>query len=268
MNEQDQINHPGIDQRVQYLLNGSIDGELNESELDELDGLLAGSDKLRKLSEELVVVTGLLDGLPEIEPPQYLQESIERQVRLPAQDNRVEPKQGFFRHWLPTHWLQTGFALAAGAVLTIGVYEMGSGPITREDATNLVGTVAKSQAADQGELLDNIPIRSNTLNGRVEFRHLEDFLILDVQLSSAGSSEIVVNLAGQGLEFEDIIRKKDHKDIVSVIDSSIKVTSIGDQNYILKLRRTSVTQQAGPLELEFFIDNTLVHEAELSVPRL
>jgi hypothetical protein len=261
-----ELNH--MDERTQDLLNGGIDGELSSAEQKELDRLLAGSDKVRDLNEELVALTGLLDGLPELAPPQYLQKSIERQVRLPVQNIEQEEKQGFLHNWLPSSWLRTGFALAAGAVLTVGVYEMGSGPITAEDATKLVGTVVKSQATGQGELLDSIHIDTETLNGLVELRNRDDLYTLDVQLNSDGPTQIVVNFAGRGLEFEGIARMQDRNDAVSVMDGSINVASSGEQRYTLKLRRTDEVrgQQAAPLELEFFANNTLVHEARLSIP--
>ena len=261
MNEQNQVN-----QRTQDLLNGGIDGELGTAGQEELDLLLAGSDKVRDLNEELKNLTSLLDELPEREPPQYLQSAIERQVRLPVQSNRHEEKQGFFGTWFPARWLRTGFALAAGAVLTVGVYEMGSEPITAEDAANLVGTVVKSQAMDQSELLDSIHIFTDTLNGLVELRNKNDLFTLDVQLNSDGPTQVMVDFAGRGLEFEGITRKQDRKDAVSIADGSINVASSGEQRYTLKLRRITEMQgqEIAPLKLEFFSNNTLVHKAELT----
>ena len=46
--------------------------------------------------------------LPELEPPKYLQESIERQIRLPLQGRASGVKQGFFGNWLSANWLRTG----------------------------------------------------------------------------------------------------------------------------------------------------------------
>ena len=262
MNEQ---NH--IDQHARELINGAVDGELSATEQHELDSLLAGSGQLRDLNEELQTITGLLDGLPEVEPPPYLQESIERQIRLPVQSMRHEEKQGFFGTWLPAHWLQTGFAIAAGVVLTIGIYEVGSRPMTAEDASNMVGTVVKTQAADQGELLDSIHIFTDTLSGRVELRKMDDLFSLDVQLNSDGPTQVVVDYAGRGLEFEGITRMQDQNDAVSIVDGSVKVASSGEKRYTLNLRRTtnSEGQEIAPLELAFFANNMLVHEAELSV---
>lgn len=262
MNEQIQLN-----QRTQDLLDGGIDGELSTAEQQELDLLLAGSDKLRDLNEELKEFTRLLDELPEREPPRYLQSAIERQVRLPMQSNRHEEKRGFFGTWLPAHWLGTGFALAAGAVLTVGVYEMGSEPITAEDAVNLVGTVVNSQAVDQGELLDSIYISTNTLSGLVELRNKNDLVTLNVQLNSDGPTQLIVNFAGRGLEFEGITRNQDRKDVVSIENGSINIASSGEQHFKLKLKRTveKQGQEIAPLKLEFFSNDTLVHKAELNV---
>ena len=254
-----------IDQRVFDLLNGAIDGELSVTGQEDLDKLLTGSDEVRVLNEEMRAVARLLDDLPEIEPPQYLRETIERQIKLPLQNKPPVEKQGFFGAWLPTHWLRTGFALAAGAVLTVGVYEMGSEPITPRDATSLVGTVVKSPATDQGELLDSIHVSTNTLNGLVELRNKNGLYSLDVQLDSSGPSEMLANFSSHELTFEGITRKQDLEDVVSVTAGSVNVASSGVQRYVLKLRRTATAQQSVPLELKFFANKVLVQEASLRI---
>lgn len=262
MNEQKHI-----EQRTQDLLNGGIDGELSSSEQSELDSLLAGSDKLLDLNKELKSLTGLLDSLPEVEPPEYLQAAIERQVRLPVQSARDAEKRGFFGSWLPAHWMRTGFALAAGAVLTVSVYEMGSKPMSAEDVSNLSATIVNRQAASQGELLDSIHIFTDTLTGSVELRSKDDLFILDVQLSSDGPTQVVVDFAGRGLDFEAVTHVQDRQDAVSVVDGSVKITTNGEQRYSMSLRRNNdyQVQATAPLELDFFANQLLVHEASLSV---
>ncbi len=259
--------HKQIDQRTQDLLNGSVDGELSSGEQVELDNLLAGSEKLHGLNKELKSLAGLLDSLPEVEPPEYLQESIERQVRLPVTNGGPEEKPGFFGTWLPAHWMRTGFALAAGAVLTISIYEMGSKPMSAEDVSNLSGTIAKQQASNQGELLDSVHIFTKTLTGNVELRSQDELFTLDVQLSSDGPMQVVVDFAGRGLEFAGVTHVQDRHDAVSVVDGSVKISTNGEQHYTMNLRRNSnfQVQSTKPLELEFFANNVLVHEVELRI---
>lgn len=254
-----------IDQYTLDLLNSAIDGELNTGEQAELDVLLAGSDKVRDLNEELKTFTRLLDETPDLEPPEYLQSVIESQIRLPVQNHGRDEKSGFFAAWLPSHWLGTGFALAAGAVLTITVYQMEPDAITAQDSATMVGTVMSTPAPDPGELLDSIDISTDTLNGRIELRSKDDLFNLEVQLISDGPTQVVVNFAGQELEFAGITRKQDHEDAVSVTDASILVASNGEQRYTVRLRRTSQGAVIAPLELEFFANNTLVYKAELRI---
>ena len=265
MNEQNNIAKPHIDQHVHDLVNGSIDGELNATEQAELDQLMAGSEHVRDLNEELTAISSLLDRVPEREPPEYLQSAIESQVRLSVADNGTDGKNNILGNWLSTNWLRTGFALAAGVVLTVGVYEMGSEPMTDQDSANLVGTVVKNPVSKQGELLGTILVETDLLNGFVELRNTDDFFVLDLQLNSAGLSEVAVNFAGRGLVFEDIMPEQDHEDIITVADGSVTVASSGEQHYTMRLRRTSEFAKVRPLELEFFANNELVHAAELSV---
>ena len=258
-----------IDQRAWDLLNGGLDGELSAAEQEKLLKLLAESDEAREINKELKSLAQLMAEVPECDPPQYLQESIERQIKLPVEDAAPEKTRGFFGTWLSANWLRTGFALAVGVVLTVGVYEMGSEPITNMDASNLVGTVIKNQVPDQGELIDRIDITGDTLNGAVELWQMDDLFTIDVQLSSDGPTEVVVNFTGRELDFEGITRMQDLSDTVTVGDDSVKVASGGEQGYALKLRRSAdvLEPQAAPLEVKIFANNSLVHEAELRVSR-
>jgi hypothetical protein len=262
MNKQEHIDQPQIDQGILELLYGSIDGELDAAQQGELDSLLAGSKQVRDLDKDLRSFIQISDDVPERKAPEYLQDAIERQIRLPVPGDGFAEKQGFLRSWLPTHWLQTGFALTAGVVLTIGVYEMGSGPMTAEDTANMVGTVVQSPAS-QGELLDSVNINTDGLNGVAELRNQGELFTLDVELTSVASTELVVHLSGKGFAFEGISRKQAAETAVSVGQDTINITSIGTQRYILSLRRIPGTEISSPLDLEFFANDALVHETAL-----
>ena len=261
------IDQQNIDQRTLDLINGGIDAELSTAEQEDLVSLLAGSSEARKINDELHSIADIIEAVPEVEPPQYLQDSIERQIRLPVQSAAPAAKQGFFGNWLAANWLRTGFALAAGVVLTVGVYEMGSGPISEQDATKLVGTVVKNQVAGQGVLLDRINISNDGLNALVEVHEKDGLFTLDVQINSDGPTEVVVDFAGRGFDFEGITRKQNRNGAVVVEGGSVNVASSGEQSYTLSLRRNtdSLEQKFTPLALGIFSENVLIHEAELKV---
>ena len=267
-------NRGNIDPRTLELLNGGIDGELSTPEQAELDSLIAGSERVQEFDSELRNLTDLLDNVPEIDPPNYLQESIERQIRLPIKgedlkDSADKDKSIFFGTWLPAHWMRTSFALAVGAVLTISVYEMGSKPMDADDATQMVGTMIKPVNVSQGALLDSIQISTETLTGSVELRNKDDLFTLDVKLNSDGPTQVVVNFANRGLTFEGVSRMQDSHDAVSFVAGAINITSSGEQRYTMSLRRLyeQQNQKIEPLELKFFANQQLVHEASLYIPQ-
>lgn len=265
MNEHSNNDKPLLDQHLHDLLYGNMDGELNTTEQAELDHLMASSEQVRKLNEELSSFCSLLDDVPEREPPGYLQSAIEKQVRLPVANHGPDGKQGFLGSWFNTNWLRTGFALAAGVVLTVGVYEMGSGPINEQDSADMVGTVVKHPLTNQDDTLASILLNTDVLSGVVGLSDTDGFLVLDIQLSSGGSSEVIVDFSDRGLVFEAITPGQDDTGVINGSDGSVSLISSGEQHYTMRLRQTSGFEEARPLKLKFLANNKFVHEAELSV---
>lgn len=256
-----------ITEHIQELLNADLDGELDAAGRDELRDLLAKHEEVRQADEKLKSVARLLEELPEVEPPPHLKTSIERQIRLPAQADGGTRKASILGSWLSANWLRTGVTVAAAAVLTIGVYQMGSESINDVDERDMVGTVIKSQPDDGGLLLDRVRISEATVSGHVELRKTGDLFTLDVRLNSPAATDLVVYFAGPGLDYVGFIPMKDGGDTVTVLDDSMKVSSTGRQHYGLKFQPAADTplQQLGVLELNLFADGDLVHVAKLNV---
>ena len=269
MIEQNQTGQTHEDQHILYLINSSIDGEISASEQDELDGLLITSPDVRSLNDELRTVARILGEVPELDPPEYLQDSIERQVRLPVRGHTGSKGPGLWgAGWLSANWFRTGLAMAAAVVLTFGVYEMGSEPITAHDSKRMVGTMANSLPADQpGTLLDSIQLNTAKLSGMVELRDKDEFFMLDLQLISDEPTEVVIDFAGRGLEIDGVSGKSVGYDTVSVVDGSIHLASKGEEPFTVRLRHTSSVQQVEPLDLSFFANSELIQQAELIISK-
>ena len=266
MNEPTQNDQLKVDQHALDLLNGSIDGELSVSEQAELDALLAGSARVRDLNKELKALADTLDGVPEQQPPEYLHNAIISQVRLPVSADLPGQKTGLFSRWLAAPWMRTGLALAAGVLMTVGIYQTGSENLSPEDASRMTGTVMKNPA---GVLLDSTSFQSSAMNGNAELRAKNGLLSIDIHLESDGEALFSLGFAGQSLELVSVNGLNNPEVDVAVSDDSVKVTGSGTQHYELLLRSTAVSaanlgsNQPGPIALEFFADSVLVHEAEL-----
>ena len=74
-----------------------------------------------------------------------------------------------------------------------------------------------------------------------------------------------MNFEGQGMVFEDVTPGQGEDGAVSVTDDSVTIAGSGERHYTMRFRRMSETAEMKPLELEFFNNNKLVHEAKLSV---
>ena len=270
MTEQNQSGQPPVDQHVLHLINRCIDGETSVAEQEELDHLLNASPEVRILNDELRMVTDLLDEVPELDPPEYLQDAIERQVRLPPQGHSSSKMPGFLgAEWLNAKWLGTGFALAAGVVLTVGIYEMDSEPITARDNSSMVGTMAKRVPLDQtGTLLDAIQLNTARLNGSLELHNKNDLFTLDVQLRSGEPTEVLIDFAGRGLEFDGVIGGPAPDDGVSIMNGSIRLAGKGEQHYSIVFRRSSeMLSDVAPLDIDFMANNELLLRAELIISK-
>jgi len=266
MNEPTHNDQLKADQHVLDLLNGSIDGELSTAEQAELDGLLAGSARVRDLNRELRTLTDTLDGVPEKQPPEYLHNAIINQVRLPVAADIKAQKPGLFSRWLAAPWMRTGLALAAGVLMTVGIYQTGSENLSPEDDSRMTGTVVTKPA---GLLLDSTRFQSSAMNGNAELRSKGGLLSIDIHLESDGEALFSLGFAGQGLELVSVNGLNNPEVDVAVSDDSVEVTGSGTQHYELLLRSTAESaanlesNQPGLIALEFFADSVLVHEAEL-----
>jgi len=262
MNEPTHNDQSHVDQHVLDLLNGSVDGELSVAEQAELDSLLAGSARARDLQEELKALAGILDELPEQVPPEYLHNAIISQVRLPVVADAEGQKSGLFSQWLAAPWMRTGLALAAGVMLTVGIYQTGSENLSPEDAARMTGTVVKTP---NGVLLDSTRFSAQAITGKAELRAKDGRLSIDVYLESDGMTVLNLGLTRQGLEFAGTSGLKNPADDVTVANGVISVSTSGQQHYELWLKCTAELDkgQSIPLILAFFADGVLVHEAEL-----
>ena len=252
------VEHEKIEQRAMELLNAELDDELSAAEKRELQEILAASAAARATRDELQVLNKALGGLPQVEPPQHLQESIERQVRLPA-------GTGAGNGWLSSSWVRAGAALAAGVVLTVAVIQIDTGPINDLDEQDLVGTVIQPQ---DSVLLDRAAIANELFIGRVELRKSENLYVLNLNLASTAKVDTNVDFSGLGLEFAGLDGVRDEDGVSHPEDEVVVISSLGKRELGLKLRPGRDTLKEGPaaMELEFFVNGSLVEETSLSFP--
>lgn len=257
-------NYPYIDEHAWALINGQVDGELNESEQKELAALLAGSEELREVHAELSSLAEYLHNVPKKAPPGYLHNAITSTVRLPVNKQVKEGKRGF-SNWLTEHWLGPVFALTAGVLLTVGIYETSPESAHLTDTSNMSGTIVSPRPVQDGKLIDRLQISDNAISGSAEVRELGQDLLIDVVLNSSKNSEFKLAYVGSDLAFVGIASLQNQINSMSANPGLISVESTGQQHYTLRLRGTagSVSTNTSPLKVDILVDENLVQQAEL-----
>lgn len=247
-----------------YLINAGLDGELEAGERAELEQLLAASEDARKLQAELRRMAGLLERVPEQEPPAGLTEQIMQGVRLPG-PRRGWSLSGLFRPFQPA---PVGLAFAAGLLMTVAYYEVSAPAGEGRDLSRMMGTMVTQLAESPvpgGDLLD---VSAPGLAGTASLGEVSDFLVLRLDVTSNQPAEFRLGLAEAGLGFGGIARAADDSYAVNetyeVSGGTLRVVSSGNHPIVVFLRRTE-PGRVGPqaLALEVSQSGSKVFEGSL-----
>lgn len=195
-----------LDERVVYLVNAEIDGDLCPEEQAELESALRTSAEARTVQVELRKLATLMDALPAQEPPAGLAHRIVEQIRLPSRHAAGKPKfdlAGLLSSFQPA---QAGLAFAAGLLFTVGFYEATQSNGESVDLSQVVGTMvaAPEHSAAQTQQKDHLSITGPGLSGTVSLGEIGEYMVLSFDLDSAQVTEIAIGLAAAGLGFGGI----------------------------------------------------------------
>lgn len=251
------------------LINGDIDGVLTSSQQAELEKLLVDSPRARELDGELREISGLLDQLPELEPPGHLRSIIVDRAKPVFERKEASRKRWVMHNLLPTQWLRTAMTVAAGVVLTVAIYETASKPVNSEEASSMIGTLIKRPDQAPGELLNRVDIETASVNGQIEFLQKDGMYILDVRLDAEASTQLSLDISGRALKLDSVHGGQSDFQSMSNDDGIITISGQGGQHVSLLLRSEpqQETQGDGSVFIKLFNNKTLVKKAEFKVSK-
>ncbi len=163
------------------LIHAEIDGELDAAQRAELARYLLAEPDVRAAREGLRRLCTALDGLPPVEPPEQLRESILAALPQPL----PRPRQSFAPRWR--------YAAVIAGMLAAGVLLLESlrGPETA--TTDAAGTMASGHAPT---IVDTVRLGSGPVSGRVSL--YRDPAGLGLQFEVAASAPVDVVIASDG----------------------------------------------------------------------
>jgi len=248
-----------IDQRHLELIHGEIDGENSAEESRELQQALESSAECRALYEDLRRVADLLQDAKPVEPPRQLRARIV-DAWVDAQPRPAPGRVG--RGWLSM--LTPGYAgaFAMGLLVAFGAVSVqrwaGDADL---DISQLAGTMTQHEAGAKA-LSERLVIDLEEISGSVVIRRQDPLLMVEFDLNSAGSVDVVVAFEGSDVRFNGLAQRQGEALAVTAEGSRVSIKNQGEQRLALFLNNP--WNGAVNLELGFYVDGQLIHEAGLN----
>jgi len=255
-----------IDPKFFDLINAEIDATISAEERATLDEYLAESEAGRSLRNELHSLCNDLDAVDPVTPPAHLKHVILHSLDaktsvLPAAGRK---KTGYwFNSWLGLTTVR--YALSFGTGVVLATVFISSDRISRQafdDVTDLVGTIAQH---DSGVALsggESFQLAFNEIGGRVSLSMSGSIMIIDFDLVSAGSTEIVVTFPDRDIWFNGFAQLESNGTRVTAETGQVTFYMEGHHRYALYLHNAS--RDATTVTLRFLSSGRLIHEDELS----
>jgi anti-sigma factor RsiW len=225
--------------RIIYLINAELDGELARGEREELDAALSESEEARIMQRELRRVANLVEGLPEREPPVGLTNRIVSRVTLP-EVSRISRVSRWFRPFQPA---PVSLAFAAGLLLTVTYYELSGRGRPAIDLSSMVGSMVSHPEGRSASLLDSILVESPGLSGRVDLSEQGSLYVLGFQFDGDRATEIDIALADSGLDFVGIAEadagRGSDNESYEVSGGTLRVVNQGRKSFSVFLLQTA-----------------------------
>lgn len=245
-----------IEQRIIKLINGAIDSELSASEQIELDEKLAMSSSARHYYTNLKAMTSILDDLPTQAVPHGLHDRISSSITLPGQSAKLSGSNITRR----PGQLRYGLAVAAGVLVAVGVYQLGSetGPA---DTNQMIGTIASGQ----GTILGRHAVVLPGLSSSVTLKQSGTDIILQVELDSIEPVVLSARFLDSGLRFKSVAQIDSGLDFSQPGNQEIRMSGHGKHRFSVLLSRAEEpgSQADDTITLEYFSAGELIQKADL-----
>ena len=255
-----------IDQQIIDLINADIDGELSAADKTLLDEHLAGNEEARALHAELRELCVDLDQMPAEDIPADIRPLV--LARVSAGQRKAADKAGgglgeIFANLFGVPFVRYGMSFAAGVILTFTL--ISSDQVSRQafdDVTGLVGTISGGAPLEgSATRKDNLELTLNDLAGSVSLNTIGSLMILDFDLASRSTVEIVARFDDRDIWFSGFAQQESEGTTVDAQTGRVTVRMSGQRRYAVFLQNAG--QDAATVNLSFMSAGQVLHEGAL-----
>ena len=255
-----------IDRKWVDLINAEIDGQISAEDQALLNQHLAENDEAMRFRNELALLCGELDTMPDLDPPADLRHPALAGAGGSAGTSRKTARHNWlvtFNEFLGIAPVRYAMSFAAGAVLTFVL--VSSDQISRrafDDVTGLVGTMSERGMLNDTARVGSMGLTLNELAGSVSLNRSGPLLILDFDLAAKGPVDIVALFDDRDIWFNGFAQLESTGTSVAAQTGRVTIRMEGQRRYAVYLHSTG--RNAATVRLQFFSAGKLLHEGELS----
>jgi len=235
-----------IDERDIELVQGDIDGELGETQREQLRKRLAESPDMRAYQAKMQDLANVLSSVPSLEPPGDLRQELLRRVGSPGR----RKGRFFAAGWWPVlPALGYAASFAAGLGLAAALYETASlDEQSPEQLARLAGTMIYNEQPPGTTEGDRLVLAANELRGDVTLHRGSDTWVVAFDLDSPAPVEVAMEFGG--LPFRGFAQLQNELKEVSIADGAMRLVSEGKREFAVFLGEEG--KSGARLELRFY----------------
>lgn len=253
-------------ERFEELLNREIDGVATPDEITELNAYLQAHPDARQLRDDLHRLSKMLRQVEEVEPPAGLKSYV--MAAVPQGRADAEPRfsiVAWVRDLIETRTtFQYAYVFAAGLIVGIALYSLVAvqTPATTDPAS-VTGSILfnnSSASLNEGPGFE-VTLAEEGIVARVQTKHSENLVIVDVRLQSQNEVALHVQIEQQRLRFKGYSQSRTTPANITLSDNGVVMTSLGENHYILAFERSTVETS----KIDFVFESSGKHLYEETV---
>ena len=247
------------DDRSIELIHGELDGELSASEQEELAARLQSDPAMKSLMDDMRKLSGVLDRVPQADPPPGLRHRIMAAVRPRKRRGILET---LLPDWPAPVTLRYAGAAAFGAAVAAVALQLGTTDMSgHADVRGLVGTIASYETP--AAAYNIISLDTDGISGSIETHRQNDLVVMDFDLVANQPLQIIADYSHSGPDFGGFAQLDGAAASLDATTGQITFTQGRQHRYAVFFDAAEIA--GGTIELRFLADQRLVRKETVEI---
>lgn len=251
-----------IDPKFVELIHREVDGENSPAESQQLHIYFQHNPEAQRLFNDYKMLSSSIDEMEEITPPRALKTRVLNSINPTMYKQR---RTSFARlERLFESWGTRRYAFVFSAGIAVGVLALVfffDLRVPSEETSSLTGTIISSKVPTDFTPGDAFNVNLPQVEANLQTKYSNNIVVAELELRSADLVEVLFTVDGVDMCFSAFKQAEGGKGHLVVNENTSKLTSIGDQQYVLFF--TDKTGSGKALDVKILQKGQILHEKTL-----